>query len=229
MRMHRGQPRRARFALAATVVALATAGSAAAFQALPPGSQVNDDPAAGINKAFSVSGEDPTNADVVGGALTAGKPAVPWAIFRQEEAERIRRPGVLALVCERRMDDSRQRHRRRQVERKPAVPGLAQLRPGPGRRGAVDRLRGRGPDGPVGDVVREHDRHRLRREQRVRQPLRQHRRPESGQVDLRRSEPRQRGRRPGRPLAEHPHQPGRREPGLWPAAPPSIRPSRAHG
>ena len=85
MGMHRGQSRRGRIALAATVVALATAGSAAAFQALPPGSQVNDDPAAGINKAISVSGEDPTNADVVGGALTAGKPAVPWAIFRQQE------------------------------------------------------------------------------------------------------------------------------------------------
>ena len=65
---------------AATAVALATAGTAAAaLQALPPGAQVNDDPAAGINKALSVSGEDPTNADVVGGALTAGKPAVPWA------------------------------------------------------------------------------------------------------------------------------------------------------
>ncbi len=85
MGMHRGQSRRARVALAATAVALATAGSAAAFQALPPGSQVNDDPAAGINKAISVSGEDPTNADVVGGALVAGKPAVPWAIFRQQE------------------------------------------------------------------------------------------------------------------------------------------------
>jgi hypothetical protein len=85
MDVHRGHTRRGRIALAATVVALATAGSAAAFQALPPGSQVNDDPAAGINKAFSVSGEDPTNADVVGGALTAGKPAVPWAIFRQRE------------------------------------------------------------------------------------------------------------------------------------------------
>jgi len=82
---NRGQSRRGRVALAVTVVALATAGSAAAFQALPPGSQVNDDPAAGINKALSVSGEDPTNADVVGGALTAGKPAVPWAIFRQQE------------------------------------------------------------------------------------------------------------------------------------------------
>src|SRR6185437_2733705 len=62
---------------------LATAGSAAAFQALPPGLQVNDDVAAGINPALSVSGEDPTNADVVGGALVAGKPAVPWSIFRQ--------------------------------------------------------------------------------------------------------------------------------------------------
>jgi hypothetical protein len=56
-----------------------------AFQRLPPGAQVNDDLAAGINKNISVSGEDPTNADVVGGALVAGKPAVPWAIFRQRE------------------------------------------------------------------------------------------------------------------------------------------------
>ncbi len=85
MGSQRGQSRRGRVALAAMAVALATAGSAAAFQALPPGSQVNDDPAAGINKALSVSGEDPTNADVVGGALTAGKPGVPWAIFRQQE------------------------------------------------------------------------------------------------------------------------------------------------
>jgi hypothetical protein len=46
---------------------------------------VNDDLTAGINKAISVGGEDPTNADVVGGALTAGKAGVPWAIFRQQE------------------------------------------------------------------------------------------------------------------------------------------------
>ena len=46
---------------------------------------MNDDLAAGINKTISVSGEDPTNADVVGGALSAGKPAVPWAVFRQQE------------------------------------------------------------------------------------------------------------------------------------------------
>jgi hypothetical protein len=84
--MYRGPSRRARIALTATVVALATAGSAAAFQALPPGAQVNNDVAAGINPALSVSGEDPTNADVVGGALVAGKPAVPWAVFRQQEA-----------------------------------------------------------------------------------------------------------------------------------------------
>jgi hypothetical protein len=59
---------------------------ALAFQALPPGKQVNDDPAAGINKANGVAGDDPANADVVGGALVAGKVAVPWAIFRQHEA-----------------------------------------------------------------------------------------------------------------------------------------------
>jgi hypothetical protein len=73
----------ARIAAVGAVVVLASAGTAWAFQALPAGLQVNDDPAAGINKAISVSGKNPTNADVVGGALTAGKPAVPWAIFRQ--------------------------------------------------------------------------------------------------------------------------------------------------
>jgi hypothetical protein len=83
MGTYRGLSRRARIALVVTVAALAAAGSAAAFQALPPGGQVNADPAAGINPALSVSGEEPTNADVVGGALGAGKPAVPWSIFRQ--------------------------------------------------------------------------------------------------------------------------------------------------
>ena len=86
MRTNRGLSRRARIALSVVVVALATAGSAAAFQALPPGVQVNNDPAAGIDPGQSVSGEDPTNSDVVGGALVAGKPAVPWAVFRQQEA-----------------------------------------------------------------------------------------------------------------------------------------------
>src|SRR5262245_4288049 len=75
----------ARIALAGAVVALASAGTAWGFQALPAGLQVNDDLAAGINPAISVNGENPTNADVVGGALTPGKPAVPWAIFRQQE------------------------------------------------------------------------------------------------------------------------------------------------
>ncbi len=68
-----------------TVSLLVIAGAALAFQPLPLGGLVNDDLASGINKAISVSGQDPTNAEVVGGALTAGKPAVPWAIFRQQE------------------------------------------------------------------------------------------------------------------------------------------------
>jgi hypothetical protein len=77
---------RSRIALAGTVAVLASAGSAFALQGLPPGGQVNNDPAAGIDPAQNVSGDAPTNADVVGGALTAGKVAVPWAIFRQTEA-----------------------------------------------------------------------------------------------------------------------------------------------
>jgi hypothetical protein len=74
---------RSRIALAGTVAVLASAGSAFALQGLPSGGQVNNDPAAGINPAQSVGADDPANADVVGGALTAGKPAVPWAAFQQ--------------------------------------------------------------------------------------------------------------------------------------------------
>jgi hypothetical protein len=77
----------------ALLCALATAGLvAAAFDGaasaatlrLPPGGAVNNDPAAGISPTRSVSGEAPTNADVVGGTLTAGAGAVPWSIFRQK-------------------------------------------------------------------------------------------------------------------------------------------------
>src|SRR5690349_24352051 len=63
-------------AAAGVVVAVTLAASAGAFQALPPGAQVNDDPAVGIDKTLGVDGGEPTNAGVVGGALTAGKPAV---------------------------------------------------------------------------------------------------------------------------------------------------------
>jgi hypothetical protein len=83
--MHRHKSTRGHVAVVVATAALAAAGSAAAFGPLPPGGQVNDDPAAGINGHLSVSGEDPTNADVVGGALVAGKPAVPWSVFRQQE------------------------------------------------------------------------------------------------------------------------------------------------
>jgi hypothetical protein len=76
-----------RIALLAFIVFLGLAASAvAAFQELPTGGQVNDDPAAGINKTLSVGSQDPTNADVVGGALNAGSAAIPWAIFRQATA-----------------------------------------------------------------------------------------------------------------------------------------------
>jgi hypothetical protein len=71
--------------LVALPILLIGAGAALAFQQLPAGAQVNDDLAAGINKNISVSGQDPTNSDVVGGSLVAGKPAVPWAVFRQRE------------------------------------------------------------------------------------------------------------------------------------------------
>jgi hypothetical protein len=74
-----------RVLVTAVVAAVAAAASAVAFVGLPPGGQVNSDPVAGIDPGKSVSGDDPTNADVVGGALVAGKPGVPWSVFRQQE------------------------------------------------------------------------------------------------------------------------------------------------
>jgi hypothetical protein len=74
--------RRKRVAVASMAVALAAAGSAAAFQQLPAGDQVNNDLAAGINPALGVDGGEPTNADVVGGSLDPTKKNVPWAVFR---------------------------------------------------------------------------------------------------------------------------------------------------
>ena len=98
MRMHRRITRWRRVAFATAIGVLTIAGSAAALGSLPPGGQVNDDLAAGINKAISVNGDEPTNADVVGGALTAGKPAVPWAIFRQQETNGSPPPNDQAFV-----------------------------------------------------------------------------------------------------------------------------------
>jgi hypothetical protein len=76
-----------RAALAGAAVALVAAGTAGAVIGLPSdGSQVNNDPAAGIdpNQNAGVS-------DVVGGSLVAGGPRVPWATFEQKagSAQRI--------------------------------------------------------------------------------------------------------------------------------------------
>ncbi len=77
-------PRSRRIALTGAVASLLISGTAvAAFQQLPPGDQVNNDAAAGIDPAKPVNLDDPANADVVGGALAAGGKNVPWAVFRQ--------------------------------------------------------------------------------------------------------------------------------------------------
>ena len=74
-------PRTARRAALAGVVAfLVGGGSAAAVLRLPAdGSQVNNDPAAGIDPAQNAG-----VSDVVGGSLAAGGPRVPWATFEQQ-------------------------------------------------------------------------------------------------------------------------------------------------
>ena len=83
--------RRKRVAVASMAVALAAAGSAAAFQQLPAGDQVNSsDPIAGIDATKGVDGGEPTNADVVGGAIVPGAPGVPWATFRPIRPEKTR-------------------------------------------------------------------------------------------------------------------------------------------
>src|SRR3954469_7397309 len=67
-------------AVALTTLGLAaTAG--ASLQQLPPGAQVNDDLAAGIDPA-----RDAGASDVVGGSLAAGGIRVPWAAFEQQTA-----------------------------------------------------------------------------------------------------------------------------------------------
>ncbi len=145
MNMHRRKARLGRVTLAVATAALAAAGLAAAFQALPPGGQVNDDPAAGINKALSVSGEDPANADVVGGALVAGKPGVPWSIFRQQEDgtsqphDQIFSRSFAAGAWLTRGNGTVGGR----SSASPDVQRLAELRPGPERRDAGDRFRRR--------------------------------------------------------------------------------------
>ncbi len=153
-RNHVGRKRRlTRASAAGAGIALVAAASAAAFQALPPGGQVNDDPAAGISKTFSVSGGDPTNADVVGGALTAGKPAVPWAIFPSRGPRRAALDQIFlrsfagGAWTTRGIGTVGGRSSAAPVQR------LAELRPEAGRRGARDRLRRCRSDGAVGDVV----------------------------------------------------------------------------
>src|SRR5437763_2987998 len=137
-RMHKRNPRLTRVGMATVVVALTVAASAMALQALPPGAQVNDDPAAGIDKAKAVDGGEPTNADVVGGALIAGKPGVPWATFRQQTSGA---DQVFARSFAGGAWTTGDRHRRWALERQLHVPRLAELRPGRRRRGAGDRLR----------------------------------------------------------------------------------------
>src|SRR5215470_17513782 len=66
-------------ALTAASTLLAAPAAHAAFLPLPAsGAQVNDDPANSIDPR-----QDAGVSDVVGGALTAGKVAVPWATFEQ--------------------------------------------------------------------------------------------------------------------------------------------------
>jgi hypothetical protein len=66
--------------LAAVICLACAAGASALVIGLPiDGSQVNDDPANGIDK-----NQDAGVSDIVGGSLAAGGPRVPWATFEQK-------------------------------------------------------------------------------------------------------------------------------------------------
>jgi hypothetical protein len=76
-------PRRGAVVTAAALASLGLAATQApaALPGLPPGQQVNDDAAAGIDP-----GRDAGLSDVVGGSLAAGGIRVPWATFEQKTA-----------------------------------------------------------------------------------------------------------------------------------------------
>ena len=207
--------RRKWLSLAAVIVGLATAGTAwAAFQGLPArASRSTTILGAGIDKTLSVSGEGPTNADVVGGSLAAGKPAVPWAIFRQRETNvGPARPGLRALLRQRRVDDEGHRHGRRAVERRPEFPGSLNFDQATGRRGAVDRLRGQRTNGSLGHVVRDHDRQGLRKQQRSSRAASTTPATRTRASGSSADRPRHRRRRRAGSLAEHRHEPVGRKP-----------------
>ena len=177
--------RRRRLAPAALVAVLALTGTAsAAVVGLPAdGTQVNDDPAVGIDPH-----QDAGASDVVGGSLVPGAPNVPWAAFEQKT-------GASQQIFVRAFKGGALGH-----------PGpVAQHRGRPGGRGAVDRLRRHRPQGPVDRVVRAELEPRRRQDEHLRQPL------QRGREHLGPRGPGPRAR-PQCPLAEHPHRPHRGEP-----------------
>ena len=188
--------RRLRIALVASVaVVLAAAGSAAAFQALPPGGQVNDDLASGINPNLSVSGEDPTNADVVGGALTAGGKAVPWAVFRQTGG--VRR-AIRSSAVRSRMGAWKTRGIGTVGGRSSSAPTFnGSLNFDQGQDGEAPEIdfAGTGRTVPWATWYEDTTGTGFEQQQRLREPLRQHRGRKPEQVDLRRTGPGQRRQR----------------------------------
>ena len=118
--------------LTVMAVLLLAAGAYAAVIGLPADfSQVNNDPAAGIDPA-----QDAGVSDVVGGSLAAGGPRVPWATFEQKS-------GSSQQIFVRAFKNGQWVTQGRVAEHQPRRRG----------RGAVDRLRRRRAHRAVGLVV----------------------------------------------------------------------------
>ena len=198
--MHRPFRRR-RLAPAALVAVLALAGAASAqVVQLPPNGQVNDDPAVGIDP-----NQDAGVSDVVGGALDATKPAVPWGTFEQKVGSS---QQIFVRVFKNGAWQTQGQSLNIQANQEAEA--------------SVDRLRRHRAHRAVDVVVRAQQRHPRRQDADLRQPL------QRGRQHL---DPRGPGPRAPEPraLAEHPHQPGRREPGAGRRGGQGRRRSRAVG
>ena len=141
---------------------LASSASVLAFQPLPPGGQVNDDKAAGIDKTLSVSGEDPRQrrcrrrrADGRQAGGPVGGPA-PDA----SRGGRSPRPDLRALVRGGAWTTRGSGTVGGRSSAAPQFSGSLNFDQEPGRRGALDRLRGQRTHRALGHLVREHERQR---------------------------------------------------------------------
>ena len=137
---------------------------------------------------------------------------MPWAIFRQQTAAGGHDQTFVRSFAEGEWSTRGSGTVGGRSSASPVFGGSLNFDQGQDGEAPADRLRRSRSHRSLGELVREHDGSGIRQQQCVRQPLRQRRRRQSGQMDLLGAESWHRRRqRPG-PVAEHPHRRERREP-----------------